>query len=435
MTVPLPAAGDTNWTDWAQYIHNAVQGGGSAGASTKSLEDAARAVYAKGPSAESGLTALAVDGSTDDAARIQAMLNYLKAAYNGGKLILPPGRSIVNSGITLPDGVQVVGSEMSVWDFWFASDGMTALTFTGSDQTPIRGLKIQANQYDSNTGQANTTTKVGLRVSGNHLTFEDLYVFGFNVGIDLTQDDTYIIAFDRARINNCMVGVNADLGAVYATGTANSNSGERISFTNSLIANCGTGFWASASGCGLHFTNTSMDFINLFGRIQDAHVFFTNCHIETQGVPVTPTNVGGTRLPYLFDLNAAARLTVIGTNFIIGRTGVSSVINNAVAPPGLWGMAFFSGCHIYYTPPAGVTATRAEFSEQIIPVPQGATTVTVSSLLINRWSPVRAATVAYNGSAQVATTARVTAMNFTNSTVTITMSVAAPANTYIEVDF
>lgn len=424
------ASGEATGLAWATPT-------GSGAGSIKAWEDANRAIAAKAPSAESGLAPAAINNSTDDAPRYQTMLNYLASTYGGGTLYVPPGTSIMNSGITIPSGVQIVGSEKSKWDFFFASDSVVALTITADNYTAIRGLWINGKQQNAHRGDATTTAQVGLRIHGARLSFESMRISGFNQGIDITENDTYILAFDKCYIDNNKVGLNADINNSFSQnpGGPSSNSGERISFTNSLFSNSGTGFMGSSSGLSLHFTNTSFDFINLFGRIRDAHVFFTNCHLETTGVPSgAPSSSGGTRLAYLFDMDFASRLSMDSCNFIMGSQGVYYVVNGGTASPGYYAMAHFDGCHVYNIVPTGVTATRAEFSEQVFPVTAGQTTITVASMFITKWNTIKVNVVAWNGQPAANVTARITAIDHTNGTVTVTLSGAAPSNTFIELD-
>jgi hypothetical protein len=394
----------------------------------KAWEDANRAVLSWSPSPESGLTALAVNASTNDAPAAQAQMNYLNTTYGtGARLFVRGGTSNMNAGLTKPTGIQIIGTELSRWDFFFAGN-VTALTVTDDNFTPIRGLRITGNQTGSNTATPNTTTSVGMSVTGARLNFEDMLIQGFNVGLDVTNDNTYIHNYDRCYWDNCKTAINADLANSFgAAGSVNSNSGERMNFTRCIIANSGTGFLASASGLDINFVGTSIDYCRVFGRIQDSHIFFTNSHLETTG--------GTTPNAYLLDMNFASRLTMEACNFIMGNQGVFYVVNTATASPGYYAMAKFEGCHAYYIVPTGVTATRAEFSEQVISVPTGATTVTVASMFVTKWNTMKVAVVAWNGNPAPNITARISAIDHTNGVVTAALSGAAPANTWLEFDF
>jgi hypothetical protein len=402
--------------------------GSSSGMTQKNWEDAHRAILSWNPSTESGLTALAVNASTNDAPAAQAQMNYLNSTYGAGaRLFVRGGTSNMNAALTKPTGIQILGTELSRWDFWFAGN-VVCLTVTDDNFTPIRGLKITGNQTGSNGTTPNTTTSVGMSVTGARLNFEDMLIQGFNYGLDVTNDNTYLHNYDRCYWDNCKTAINADLGNSFgAAGTANSNSGERMNFRGCIIANSGTGFLASASGLGMHFSHTSIDYTRVFGRIQDAHVFFENCHLETVN--------GTTPNTYLFDLNAASRFTMVACNFIMGGAGVYYVVNTATASPGVYAMAKFEGCHAYYVVPAAVTQTRTEFSEPVVAVTTGATTVTVPSFFITKWNAISVQVVAWNGNPAANVTARITTIDHTNGTVTVTLSAAAPANTYILLDF
>lgn len=410
---------------------NAIAASANA-SSLKAMEDATTSIYALAPSPESGLTAIAADASTNDAPRIQALLDYLKATYGGGKLILPYGKtSNCNSTITIPAGVQVVGSKTSVWDFWYAGSDVIALQINDKNFTPIVGLKIHGNQWDANTPNHNTTTSLGMQLKGYALNFVDVHISGFNTGMDLTNDDTYIISFQQSSIENCMVGVNLDLSNVWTGGSrAVNNSGERITFTDCLFANCDTFYWATGEGVGLYFAHTSMDFPRLWGRQQNSHVFFDNCHLES-------TFSDGLR--YMFDLAVNSRLNMVNCNVVLGAPGIYYVLNTVNGPWNTgWGMAHFSSSNVYFakTEAAGTAgAIGCGFSETVVPITKGATSVTLASPFISKWSSVKVSVVP-NGSTPAANvTARITAINIVAGTVVVTFSAAAPSGTYIEVDF
>ena len=76
------------------------------------LEHSAQTVWADNPPTGSGLTALNANGSTDDQARLQAMLSYVDSTWGSGQVVLPPGRTIkVNSGISLAAGRYLITVE------------------------------------------------------------------------------------------------------------------------------------------------------------------------------------------------------------------------------------------------------------------------------------------------------------------------------------
>lgn len=410
---------------------NAIAAGVNAG-SLKAFEDASRSIYALAPSPESGLTAIAADAATDDAPRLQAMLSYLRTRYGGGRLVLPYGRtSNCNSTITIPAGVQVVGSQTCIWDFWNAGGAVTAIVVDDHDFAPILGLQIHGNQWDANTPGHNTTTSTGIRIKGYSLSFVDVHINGFNWGIDYTNDDTYIVSFEQSSIASCMVGVNVDLSNAWTGASATvTNSGERMTFTDSIIANCGTAYWATGDGVSMYFAHTSMDFVSMWGRQQNAHVFFDNCHLET-------SYSGG--LHYMFDLSVNSRLNMVNTNIIMGGKGLYYVLNPDNGPWNTgWGMAHFTSCNTYFnmtTEATSANAVTCGFSETVVGLSQGALAVTVASPLVSKWNTIKVAVVSSGGNAAANVTARVSGVNLVNGTVTITLSAAAPPGTYLEIDF
>lgn len=418
-------------------------GAGGSGVTQKNLEDAARGVWANAPSTESGLTALSVDAATDDAPRIQAMLNYLSVTYGrGARLFVPAGTSNVNSGIILPTGVRIVGvAGASRWDYWYAGTGtFTAITISDDDNVPVIGMKLTGQQWEANKSTANVTASTGLNISGHDLTFEDLDIGGFHWGIDVTASNTYILTFDRCIVQGCMVGLNADLNAAYFTSAAVGNSGERIVFSRGVIANCGTAFWASADGLGLFFEATSIDYCNIFGRMNNAHVKFTTCHLEsTYSTDVSTLGADGTPARYLFDLDANPRVTFDNCLLIMGATGIYTVINPGKGP---WnygsGNAEFKGCNgatgVHPSAPAGTI--QGGFSATRISFNAGETTKTVASLFVSKWNSIKALCVSNDGSAQRNLVAMITAVDMALGYATVTLSAAAPAGgAWVEVIF
>lgn len=404
--------------------------GGSGSGSIKTVEDAAKAIWAKGPSAESGLTAAAINGSTNDAGRYQAMLNYLSTTYGGGTLFVPPGTSVMTSGITIPANCMIKGSERSIWDFSTAADGIVGITVDDSNRSVIDGLYIKANQTGANTASPNTITKTGLKLHGARLTFRNVRIEGWNWGVDVGDSDTYIHTYDNCVFTQNRIGYNADIINAFGYNPGGSaNSGERMSFTNCLFDNSGLFVAGSSSGLSLHFTNCSFDYARDFFRFRDCHAFFTNCHLETSG-PTTPAG-------YLFNMDFASRLTMDACNFIMGAEGVYTLTNNASPSPGYYAMAHFKDCDGYFVNKTGVAIDfKSEFSDPVVgPVTVGATTVKVACLFLTSWSTTSAKVVAWGGTLEANVTARVTTVDLTNGNVTVTLSGAAPANTYVRLNF
>lgn len=416
-------------SDGSDTITISAAGGSSGGGgSVKAMEDAARAIWAKGPSPESGLTAVAVNGSTNDAGRYQSMLNYLSSTYGGGTLVVPPGTSVMSSGIVKPSGVRILAAEGALWDFSGAPDGTVGITVDENNrqQPVIDGLWIKANQTGANSASPNTITKIGIKVHGARLMFRNLRIEGWNWGVDLADTDTYIHAFENCMFTANRIGVNLDiLNAFGLNPGGSSNAGERMSFVNCLFDNSGLAIAGSGSGLSIHLTNTSIDYCRDFFRGRDAHWFFTNCHLETSG-PTTPAG-------YLFNLDFASRLTMVACNFIMGSEGVYSIVNNATPSPGYYAMANFARCDGYFVNKTGVAIDfKHEFSDGVAgPVTTGATTVKIACLFITSWSTIKAEVVGFGSVPAANVTARVTTVDLTNGNVTVTLSGAAPANTYV----
>lgn len=405
------------------------------GITRKNLEDATRTIYALNPSTESALTPIAADANTNDAPRIQAMLNYIKNTYGAGTLQIPPGKvSNCNTAITLPAGVQVRGSITSRWDFYYAPEGITALTINDSDTTPIDGLTINGKQWDANASTANTTTSTGLRITGSNLWFNNVSIRSFNTGVDLTADHTYIINFQQCTLIGNKLGINLDLSNEWSGRTTGSiDSGERITITDSLIANCGTAFWATGNGLDLHLVNTSNDGNNLYGRINVARVYNVSSHFEG----TYNAETGSTGHPYMFQMDSNARMTFTACDFILGGTAATHIINPANGPANYGGgYVKYTACDVFSAKTAAAaSATVLGQSETVVPVTTGATTVTMSTACISKYSRARVTIVGTDGYPQANVTARITEINTAAATLTVTLSAAAPSGTFLEISF
>ncbi|GAB3598604.1 hypothetical protein GCM10027586_00650 [Kineococcus gypseus] len=399
----------------------APTGTGGGGVTLKAVEDAARSVWAIAPSAESGLTAVAANNSTDDTARLQAILNYVKATYGGGDVHLPNKTMRLTSTLTIPSRVRVLGTQASILNFSSAPDGTVCVSVNDTDFTPFIGVEIN--------GKGTGSGQTGLKVKGFGLRFVDVRVDGFKWGVDMFESDTYINSFDHCVFVSCQLILQIDLGDAWSShGRQAGNSGERTTFLDCTFANSDDVYFSSGSGAGLHFVGCSFDFVGRLGSQWDSHAFFDSCHFEFNG---------GT-YDHAFRLRGYSRLTIGDSNFICGGNLHHLVWTDEAPGTVGGGRAHVSGSHTYHpqTPAAQAAgALRADFSEWRFAVPTGATSVTVSSFLISSWSTTRVQPVAVGTTPEADVRARVSAIDPFAGTATITLSAPAPAGTVLEVSF
>lgn len=394
--------------------------GGSGSSSTAPIN---QTVYSAEPPV--GLTAIAADGTTDDSATIRAHLAYVKSTYGGGRVVLPAAKTIkCSSGITIPAGVALVGSVTTVLNFSSAGNA-TAITINDANFIPLIGMSLIGN----NTGDGSTfssTTSIGISITGNGLSFRDININRFNKAIDLAHDNTFIVDFYNCSIGNCALCINIDLTGV-------NNSGERIVFNACTIYNSGTIFRAYGSGVGLFMQGCSLDYSQVYGNIGDAHVFLSNCHLESKKVNSSTTD-WGTLNDYIIYMTGTGRLYMDNCNLIFSGA-VYHVICATQGPYTFGnGMAHFSNCTSYNTPTSG--PAQQGFSEGLYAANSGDTTKTVYSMFMSKWNSVSTLMVATDTYPQSPIGLYISALDAVAGSVTITFNAPiATSPTWVSVDY
>jgi len=373
----------------------------SSGASTSNSGN--RTVYAISPPA--GLTAIAANGTTNDSAALQAMLTWVKGTYGAGRVQLPPGATIkCNTGLVLPAGVQLVSDESTTIDFTGIGTG-TAITINDNDFTPLIGVSLTG----PNSSRSLVNASIGVSVTGARLRLYNLQVKEFGRGVDMAHSDTWLVSIIGGSIWNCGTCVYLD-----NTGAAANNAGEEMVLDNVTLYNSTRAIHATGNGVDLKVTNSSIDYCTTFGELADAWVYFTGCHLESQG------GVSGT---YLFNVTHNAKVSFANTDVIMGA-GTTSALTNLFNPDEApWnfgnGAAHFINTKIYSINPTGGDVTH--FSHQLLEWPASTTTMTLFTPFPLRWCMTSARFVAQDFRAvpngdQI----YVSGLNLTNRTFTLT---------------
>lgn len=345
---------------------NATPISGSGG-STSVVQN--KTLYATELPASTGLTSLVADGTTDDASRLQAALNYIKNTYGAGTLVLPPATIKLASGVSIPAGVRMIGHHSTKSKLQYTATSGAAVSVNDGSCTPVEGFYI--------AGPGGTNTATGLSVTGARMAFRDLEIRYFNKGIDMCHDDTYIVSFTDCRIGNNTWCVWDDIAGKSGSAVIN-NSGERLVFQSCLFDNSTSIGYFSANGPSTYFIGCSLDYTASFGTYWDQNTFFIGCHIETTG------SASGGR-DYLIHLDGNAKMSLNSCSVIIGGTGIIHLTDQSQGPYNYGsGNLRLHNIDIYYTPPAsGTTVSRSSFAVRL---ESGVSSFSGYSALVSRWS-------------------------------------------------
>jgi hypothetical protein len=410
-TIGKPADGDTSWGPEVRAVIGAV--------------NAAHTIYSTEPPPGS-LSPIAADGTTNDRANIQAHLDAVGAAGGGRVVLSKPGGAIkLNSGITLPPRVQLVWPQSTTLDF-SGIGGAAAITVDDSDFCPIVGGPM----IGPNTGDGSSfssTASTGVSVTGHGLTFENLNIQRFARGVDVDHEGTFILNFVNCGFGNNGCCVFGDFAGAFG-GTARSSAGERIGFSNCTFYNSVNILTASAAGATFFFDNRcSFDYSMEFFKIADAHVFYSNCHMETTS---GTGDSWATHTDFLGGMSGTARLYMSNVSIIMGGS-VLKIIDSSAGPSNYGsGFALFTNCVAYCG--GSQTTSRALVSAGI----PGATSKTFTSPFLTKWNTVRAYQVTTDGyAARAPVSPYVSSCDTSTTSLTVTFSALVDDPTWIEVAF
>jgi hypothetical protein len=322
-----------------------------------------------------GLAAVTFNNTTNDQPALQALLDYVKATYGGGRVVLskPNGAGVrLNAGITIPAKVQLVSDETTLINASPFTTG-AAITVNDVDFTPLVGIRMDGGLFTPVTADL-TNSYTGIKVTGRGLRIENIHLQYFGRGVDLATSGTFCNTIVGGHMSHVATGFYVDLEAA-----GNPVAGERNMIRDFTVANSRRGFNASNGGNHLRFENVSVDFTDEVGRINNAHVYYQG-HIETTD-------------PYIFDVAGNSMLQMSDTELVLGQ---AVLFKTGVGPsnPGFGG-ARFDNCVCFFTSATGVSGTIR--SEHTVSWPANTTSLTLYVPYPLKWTPVSAQFVYLDG--------------------------------------
>ena len=142
-----------------------------------------------------------------------------------------------------------------------------------------------------------------LKGKSAHLTFDNLYISGFNIGVSFSSE-TYMCTFDKINISDCNTAIALKKGFY--------DMGERLHFCNGCVGG-GNLMILNETDQALHFHNMSFDFSNkLFDN--SGQLYFTNCHLEA---PSRFFNFDDDELNYWGDIRGTGSVFIDSSRLLI----------------------------------------------------------------------------------------------------------------------
>lgn len=370
-----------------------------------------------------GLSPIVGGEGVDDAPTIQSHVDWLKATYGHGRVVVssPSGVVKCNSGIDLSGSrVQLASDHGGTFlDFSGMATG-TAITVAVDDFTPLVGVSL----VGPNSGKSLSDPTIGVSITGARLRLLDLQVKEFGRGVDVAHTDTWTVSLIGGSIWNCGTCYYADNVAASAT-----NAGELLVLDHVALYNSARALHATGNGVDLKVVNSSVDYCTELGVIANAWVYFNGCHMESNG------DVSDT---YLFSVSQNSKVSMTNCDVIMGSgTNPLGYLFDPSESP--WnfgnGQAHFSNTKIYAQNPGGGDVTH--FDRQVFVWPNGQSTQSYFTPFPIRWAPIGARFVGQDFVTEHAATARVTAIpsNGGVGQFTLTASSTPGSDTFVRVDF
>ena len=414
---PVTLTNDTGQRLNATYFNRIETGIDQIDVRVATLEQgnaAERTVYLGNPPAGSGLSAVLAN-NTDEQAKVQAALTYVDTTWGGGYVIGPVGSTVkINSGITIPNGVQLRDTILNCTGM---SGTGYAVTVNDNDFAPMVNVKMD--------GPGKTSTVKGLAVTGTGQRFERLQIRNFGINVDLSNNNTYINTFVACAIGESNLCVNQD----FSTSGAN-NSGEKTVFRDCAFFNSNTIFYVTNNQGGLFVDGCSLDYSGKMGYFSTSHVFFTNSHIESNFV----TTSSG----YFFEPAFEARVAFTACNFMMGSTGgegLRYIIRPNTGPSvNGRGRVQWSNCAAYFVDTGHTGQQR--FSDELLWIDPSTSAKTFETPFVSNWGPITAHPGRYQGDTQGQATITVStgfSSGAQNGQVTITAPAGVPSGQYLPV--
>jgi hypothetical protein len=394
MPIAKPADGSTSWGTEVRAAIGAI--------------NAANTIYSADP--PPGLTPLPSSPTADATAIVQSHIDALDAAGGGRVVLSKPGSSIrfssQTSGTALhlrtDSKVQLVSDENTLLDFSQLSSG-AAITVDDDDFTPLVGIRMDGGMFTPTTSDL-SSTYTGISVTGVNLVFEKIAMQYFGRGIDVAHNSTFLLTFRDCRLGRCATVAYADIEAAGV-----GNAGENVKFADSVIANSVRAFNASANGLHLKFVDTSLDFCTEIGRVNNAHVHFTGCHVETNSTP------------YVFDVTGNSIMSFGDTEFVLAKT---IMFKAGQGPANIgFGGASFKNCSAYFV--NNVDVGENVRSEHRFLFPSGTTTHSLYMPWPLKWTPISAGFAFLDGNDGGTDQLRVTSMTSGTGQINLTASASS----------
>ena len=255
----------------------------------------------------------------DWAPAIQAASNLIRSRFNTygpgiqNVIDFPGGRYPVKSQVIISAFVKLKSSGMVIFETYVANDSAFRFTPSTGDyssnstvifkQQWFRGPFIDGtaggftfhNKLDKFTSSS-TAIELGPRSDlGALLPFSRYSACHFNVenyavGIKFNRFRNYIASFFNVHLE-----LNTILVYFGDPGTVVTDSGENISFVDSIFANAQTGFHWEVDGFDLNLSNCSADYIGTVFRCKQTykHITMNGGHIEGIGGEIAHDGIGG----------------------------------------------------------------------------------------------------------------------------------------------
>lgn len=359
---------------------------------------APQTIDALAPPSGSGLTAIAANGTTNDATTLQAQINYVNSTWGEGRILLPGSSIKCNSGLTGLGFTQLIGQgkERTTLDFSGAGTSVLAIDSTGnSSNSPVENLLLLGpNTGDKLTYPTNTST--GVRMAGVPARLDHVRITNFFKGVDSTNANSFFHTLFDVHIGYAGVAWDLNGGATNNGGTIPSEFGERMNFIDGSIFNSQIGIDIDKSGIGCFVSHSSLDYLGLVARIIDGFFMVTECHIETGYAPSGNGNWGAVNR-YIIDASFEARMAFSNTRFEVRDDGVFQVLTPN-AGPAVYnsGHARFSNCTWYGQMP-NLEKRQYQSKDMVFWAASDGATKTVRSPFATKWNTIRAYPVYSDG--------------------------------------
>lgn len=301
------------------------------------------------------------DNSTDDTDAFKNAINYLDKNQT---LYIPGGYYIITDNIKFKDTISLVG-DSSVPYLVFKGTGQF-ITIDGhladeydysgyngnADKKYIMSNLVLTTDDDGYTGKAGTYA-IDFDTSDSKViarsTIHNVRITRFEKGIILPNNNFYIVTFDNISLDNNTNGVYLSYNTGYY------NSGERITFINSVIDNNVIAVYLDNLKYDMNFDNCSIDYNPCFiyapitSTTSGGKISVTNSHYETNFPNLDDTNPHGFfygNMPYssLMLVNNIIWTNVKEKQFRKSVTGKATVIY--MSNNNFW---YVTGDYDYYT--------------------------------------------------------------------------------------